>query len=684
MPQNLPAGTVVTSLRDQLNNLKNNTSNAAQRVSEAWNIITGRPFNPGVPLQPTSNIVEQTQGPRQFQYPVNANLITKPRQEYPDLTPFDQLRNMATFYDVANIAIGVRIEEMQGLDWAVVAKDKKQQDAKEKECETVTEFWKYPDKLNEFSSWLAMLLHDHFVLDAMTLYKHPDKKGGLYCLEAVDGSTIKPLLDDRGRVLAYQQIIQGYPRSDYKRYGTSNPDFEPEEEFPTFGSDELIYRPRYPRSNTPYGTSSIERVILRINTAIRKQMFDLRYFTDGNIPDAWVQPTVDARLNPDQVRAFEEDFNALLEGNDAARRKIRFLPWRGDVREMRPFQYDTKLDDFMMRLTCAAIGVTPTEIGFTDTVNKASSEGQEDVTYRRSLIPLCKWLKVLFDRIIQNDLGHPDLEWKWIIGNGDDEAEQATTDVAYITAGVLSADEVRTMRFSDEVDGPSPASIEQKKAEEQQKQMAAQGMIPGQPGQQQQQPPAQAQAGPQAQQQQQQQPDNQEEDFTKMSNFDTDRAVLTLLKDVLASGGGYQLDQHGQVSKIPKAPKAPKAPKVKGSLGPKTPGFGKKPVGTRVYGQKNIQNTNNPNAPKPGHSPVRGSTANPNHTQTQYYTAPKQPKGGFTGDARKAPKSSIIPKTVSSSSTSSSGVRYGASAGANNDLLKALADGLRTFVQPEE
>lgn len=465
----IPPGTKVIDLRE-----------AAQRVRNAWASLQGRRFGPGTPLQPSTSAEEQTGGPRRFQYPVGVNTVISPRREQPGLTPFEQLRHLASLYDVAAMCIAVRIEELQGMPWALVAKDKKQQRALQGEADAVAEFFAQPDKLNDFSAWIGMLLYDLFSIDALTLYKRPDRSGRLYGLEVVDGSTIKPLLDERGRTLAYQQILHGAPASQYRRPEADSPD----EQMPVFAPHELVYRPRWTRSFTPYGFPPSEWIILRVNTALRKQSFDLAYFTDGNIPDMIGSPPDDRTLNPEQVSEFETWFNAVLEGDDAARRKVRFVPWNMNLKELRPFSYETKLDEWMLKVTCSAFGVPPQELGFTNDVNRATAEMQEAVNNRRGLKPLAGWLKQMFDRFTQVDLaeswqpqpgntsislpGQPtrrptnpfkQLEWQWQFGDDEDELTQARTDEIYTNIGVVSPDEVRALRFGDTLDGAAPGSL---------------------------------------------------------------------------------------------------------------------------------------------------------------------------------------------------------------------------------
>jgi len=448
----------------------------AGRIGAAWNLLLGRDFGPGVPLRPRTDVdsKEQTEGPRQWQYPFGINMQFLPRRESIQLTPFEQLRNLATLYDVAAMCIAVRIEELQGMNWSVVTKDKKQQAARQRECDEVFAWWSKPDKVNTFDAWLGMALYEMFSIDALTLYRRPNQAGGLYGLDVVDGSTIKPLLDDRGRTMAYQQILYGYPFSEYHR-----PDVT--EDWPVFGRHELIYQPRWPRTFTPYGFPPTEWIIIRVNQAIRKQAFDLAYFTDGNIPDMIATMPNDAtgpRYDPKQVADFEEWFNAVMAGNDAERRKVRFIPWAANFTPLKEFVYQTELDYWMLRITCAAYGTVPSELGFTDTVNKASSEMQEAVNERRGLRPLTNWLKrVIFDPVIQQDLepvrlnvavsrpGFPtatavsplaSLEMQWNFGEQDDRLSTAQVDAIYLDRGVVSEDDVRTLRFGDQLDGAAP------------------------------------------------------------------------------------------------------------------------------------------------------------------------------------------------------------------------------------
>jgi hypothetical protein len=427
-------------------------SELSRRIGVAWNLLMGRPFSPGVPVEPLPGT--QNQLPRQFQFTVAQNTQRMPRGENPQYTPFSQLRQLATSYDIAALCIATRVEQVQGLQWSIVPKDKrKQADTKVmNRVEALTQWWKYPDRVNDFASWIGMIIYDVMSVDAMTLYRRRTRSGHLYALEVVDGATMKPIIDNRGRTVGYQQVLWGETVSDYSRAYADSPD---EQLF--FTPHDMIYRPRYQRSFTPYGFPPTEWVIIRVNTALRKQSMDLAHFTDGNVPNMLASPP-DGLLDPNQLREFEEMFNADLSGNDRSRAKIKFVPFNLNLRELMPFNYSTEVDRWMMNVTVAAFGVTPSELGFTEDVNRATALAQESITYRRGIEGISSWLKNMFDRLLADDFRSPDLEWQWHFGKADDRMLLAQLDQIYSGMGVISPEEVRALRFGNVLEGPSPAA----------------------------------------------------------------------------------------------------------------------------------------------------------------------------------------------------------------------------------
>jgi hypothetical protein len=110
----------------------------------------------------------------------------------------------------------------------------------------------------------------------------------------------------------------------------------------------------------------------------------------------------------------------------------------------------------MLEVACAAYHIPKNELGMTDKVNKASSQEQEDVAFRHAVAPDAKWLKeVLFDPIIADDFGRPDLQFDWDFGKAEDQAANAATEQQDVKLGIISANESRRRRYGD-LDGDAP------------------------------------------------------------------------------------------------------------------------------------------------------------------------------------------------------------------------------------
>lgn len=413
-------------------------------------------FSPGQALQPTVADPAQA-GPRQYQYPVAVNQNRLPRRDF-SLTPFETLRALCNQHPVAALCIRVRTEQVADIAGTVIARRKKEQGSLQRDCDDLDGLFMMPDGQTPRSAWLKMLVRDLMEIDAPTVYKRPRVDGGISGLEVVDGATIKPVIDLAGRTAGYQQILYGLALSQYLERPA-----RPGEEWLVgeYSPGELWYQPYWATTTSPYGKPPMEDMIRLAEIAISKQKFDLAHFTDGNIPAALAVFDEKAGMNPDQVFSFEQDFNADMQSNPARVGYMKFIPFPVRVERLKELttggQYESAAEEGNIKLTCAFFGVLPSEIGFTADVNKATSEGQENITYRRGIKPLLSWLKTtLFDPTIQRDMGRPDLEWAWDYGESEDRLREAQIDGIYQPMGVVSGAELRTMRYPD-LEGPPPA-----------------------------------------------------------------------------------------------------------------------------------------------------------------------------------------------------------------------------------
>ncbi len=150
---------------------------------------------------------------------------------------------------------------------------------------------------------------------------------------------------------AFQQVLHGVPAAD-------------------FSADELLYLPRNLRAHKLYGMSPVEQIALTINIALRREAATLDYYQAGSPPDAFA--TVPKEWTSDQIRAFQDNFDAQMSGNLPRRRMLKFMPADFKLIEYRQPPLKDQYDEWLARVICYAFSVPATP--FVCQVNRATSE----------------------------------------------------------------------------------------------------------------------------------------------------------------------------------------------------------------------------------------------------------------------------------------------------------------------
>jgi hypothetical protein len=382
--------------------------------------------NAGQPLVPREQGIDVS--PFQYQFQTGVNLITAPRGEQTELTPFQTLRKLADNCDLVRLAIEMRKEQLSGMEWDIVSAEKDDKNDYSTDIAKVKAFFNKPDGVNNFYDWLGMILEEVLVTDSLSLYKRKNRGGGFFGLEVIDGTTIKPLRDAWGRtplppLAAYQQIIYGYPQSEYT-------------------IEELLYKPKNRRVWTPYGFSPVEYIIMTINIALRKQQFTLGFYTEGNLPDGGMFG-VPEQWTPAQIKQFQEWWDAMMAGNFKNRQRMRFVPGKGGYIPTKSFEFQQEFEEWMARVVCTAFQINSQP--FLKFTNRATAQVQDDQQTDLGLNPLCIYLGSILTEVVQakDGLNMPHLKFKWMTEKKADEQVIIDRNVKYVQAGILGIDEVR-------------------------------------------------------------------------------------------------------------------------------------------------------------------------------------------------------------------------------------------------
>jgi hypothetical protein len=417
-------------------------------------VLANVPFAPGLPLIPGAlNPLNPNTGrpdPRRFEYLVAQNINVSENR----LVPFKTLRAAADQIDILRRCIEVRKAKLTGLEWDIVLTDAASErisaesggnhlramaDARIRfapEIARMRKFWETPDPANGlgFTDWLSMAIEEMDVLDALAIWPEATVGGEIRGLQILDGSTIKPLIDDRGMRPdpsvgpAFQQILYGFPRSEFSAT------LDDEAADGEFSSDQIAYLVRNRRANSVYGYSPTERALPMADIYLRRQQWLRAEFTDGVMPKTFLELPESANLTPEQIRAYENIFNDDLAGQTEQRNRMRFLLPGATLKFEEGYQekFSDRLDDYLITSITGHFGVLPTEIGFSAKGGMGSSghqAGEAEAAEQIGTIPTARWLSQQISNLSYRWLGMPrELEFRLAPSERSNTEEAAKRD----------------------------------------------------------------------------------------------------------------------------------------------------------------------------------------------------------------------------------------------------------------
>ncbi len=377
-------------------------------------------FTPGQPLRPAPGMLPTDGAPRQFPFPAGYNIAQRPRGG--EATPFEILRQFATLYDGIQICERVYLDILGRLDARIVP-DRMGDRLAAASVERIQGFLASPDGTHDLRGWMAAATRDLLEIDAVAIYRRRRRDGGLHALDLVDGATIKPLIDSLGRspeppAPAFQQFVWGMAGGLYSR-------------------DEMDYLCETPRTESVYGVSRVERVLLSVNRALRKQIFDLARYTDGAVPAGILFPPAESQWTDDEIVEYERHFNAYLAGNAQQQMRVKVAPPGFTFQVTHPQDPNLEFDRWLLNLTAACFGLTMAELGITESVNKSSGETQENVVYRRAVRPLADFFARYLSRVVAKEFdARARVEWAGF-DEPDDFATKAQSLALLVQHGII-------------------------------------------------------------------------------------------------------------------------------------------------------------------------------------------------------------------------------------------------------
>ena len=350
---------------------------------------------------------------------------------------FSVLRDLATNYPVLRSCIEYRKSQVTQLDWNVtpieINNETITNENNIKRSKEIKKIFKFPTGKREvsFSNWIKQILEDMLVIDAIAIYRKRNRKGDVIGYLPIDAATIELILEKDG-------TVPESPNDAYiQKIGI--------QEIARLTTDDLVYTMMNPRTYNPFGFSPVETLIITITTALKLQAYNLGYLSEGNVPEGFVKVPRDIASSRDQLKAWQDAWDAMLSGDPRFQRKLKFMP---EGMEYDPVVKPSdmtfeRFEKWLLLNTCSTMGVAPTAIGFNFETNRSTAETSFEAGKERSLFPTAAFVKELMDRFIQEDMGYEDLEFNWTNINPTNRAEETKVVKDLINSGLMAIDEWR-------------------------------------------------------------------------------------------------------------------------------------------------------------------------------------------------------------------------------------------------
>jgi len=321
-----------------------------------------------------------------------------------------------------NMCINKIINTIMSFEWNIIPLE---DGVPESEIEKVDNFLSDPNANNEtFEHILRKILRDILEIDAGVIVKVFDSSRRLREIYAVDGATILIKTDKSGVLEKYYQY----------GYGSTIQPIE-------FGKDEIIYIMLNPQTNSPYGYSPLQSILDVVKTLVYSIEQNKLYFKEGNIPPGIISLIGMSQDDFERFKAYwEEEVKHKKHKLPAINTDVKFVPFSFTLKDIQFLE----TQEWFSRLVMASYGVPPSLLGFTDTVNKATSENQTYNFMTTTIMPIIRLLEYHFNHQLIWPHFSDRVALKFTPPEDYLEMERrASINKDYLQLGVLTINEVR-------------------------------------------------------------------------------------------------------------------------------------------------------------------------------------------------------------------------------------------------
>jgi len=282
---------------------------------------------------------------------------------------------------------------------------------------------------------------DLLILDRGTFVLVRDENERIRGLMPMDGSTVRPLINEYGTYdneKAYVQVVHGSPQVYFKRRDMVIMKMNPMTDMKYFG----------------YGLSNMETLYTDslADIFIDKGQLDF-YRKGGSIPEGFIsvepmsggKDSAQSQINQETLETFQRHLQSIMMGDYTqvpiiSGGKVSYIDFKGRRRDM---QYK-ELAEYLTRKICAVFQVSPQDVGIISDVNRSTSQTQAEMTKSKGLETLMRTISEYVTQHIINEL-RPERDLMLWFEDDDLDKKKAEWTIAQqkLVSGALSVNQYR-------------------------------------------------------------------------------------------------------------------------------------------------------------------------------------------------------------------------------------------------
>lgn len=366
----------------------------------------------------------------------------------------NELRQFSQTFWVSS-CVKTIMDEISSLDWDVVAKDGYEYEWVQEYIAEIKNFLMHPNKNNEsFNVIMRAWIKDVLEIDAGVIVKVFDVNS--YDFMQIEPKSGAPMLKPLGQ----RKMTELYVRDgasflkEIDKFGFNKGYWQYSYQIPAhpmwFNRDEIVYCVEHPRSMSTYGYARTQAILDIIKSLHYSTLYNKRFFEESPIPDGALS-LLDT--NEVEMKAFlswwNTEFKAQPHKLAVINKDVKWQPFNVTNRELEFL--DTQ--KWYFNMVISMFGLTPSELGITEGLNRATSATQAELVKRKGIRPFLKLFENYINMGIIPEFQYEGVEFQFIYDDPAEKLARLTNWQMELSMSVKTPNEVREEMGLEPIEG---------------------------------------------------------------------------------------------------------------------------------------------------------------------------------------------------------------------------------------